>query len=181
MNALSVVLELEVGEFWLKVARVSKQNVIEKLSPSGANQPFNEGMRNPDVGNRFDFVDFQYPQVGLPAMKLKQRVLIGTEISRWTLPIKNVIEHAAHGGPIDVTAMNAEPDYATRELIHEDQYPVRIEHDRFAAKEVGTPQAILRVTEEGEPRGPREAGHGSISEGRAARCSCRPQCRTSPR
>jgi hypothetical protein len=34
--------------------------------------------------------------------------------------------------------MNADPDYATRELIYDDQYPVRIEHDRFAAEEAGT-------------------------------------------
>ena len=129
VNALSVVVALEVSELSLKVARVPEQNVVEKLSPSRADQPFNEGMRDRDVGNRFDFVDFQYPQIGLPAMKLEQRIVVGAEISRWALSIKGVIEHAAHGGPIDVTAMNAEPDYATRELIHDDQYPVRIEQD----------------------------------------------------
>jgi hypothetical protein len=139
--------------------------VVEKHSTGGANQPFNEGMRNRDVGDRFYFVDFQYSQIGLPVMKLKQRGVIGTEISRWTtltLSIKGVIEHPAHGGPIDVTAMNAEPHYATRELIHDDQYRVRIEHDRFPAEELGTPQAILGVTEEGEPRRPRPARRRTI-------------------
>jgi hypothetical protein len=95
-------------------------------------------------------------------MKLKQWIVIGTEISRGTLSIKGVIEHAAHGGPIDVTAMNAVPDYATRVLIHDDQHPVRIEQDRFAAEEVDTPQAILGLAEAGEPRGPRPARRRSI-------------------
>jgi hypothetical protein len=60
-------------------------------------------------------------------MKLKQRFVAGTGISRWTLSIKRVIEHAAHGGPIDVTAMDAERGYATRELIRDGQYPVQDE------------------------------------------------------
>jgi hypothetical protein len=89
------------GELPFPIARVPEQNVVEKPSTGGANQPFNEGMKNRDVGDRFYFVNFQYSQIGLPAMELKQRVVIGTEISRWTtltLSIKDVIEHAAHGG-----------------------------------------------------------------------------------
>ncbi|MFT5392486.1 MAG: hypothetical protein ACI8PT_002684, partial [Gammaproteobacteria bacterium] len=81
----------------------SRTNVIEKLSPGSANQPFGKGIRDRDVGNRFDFVDFQYPRIGLPTVKLEQRIVIGTEISRWTLLIKGAMEHAAHGEPIDVT------------------------------------------------------------------------------
>jgi hypothetical protein len=53
--------------------------------------------------------------------------------------------------------MNAVPDYPVRELIHDDQHPVRIEQDRFPAEELDTPQAIPGLTEEGEPRGPRPA------------------------
>jgi hypothetical protein len=64
--------------------------------------------------------------------------------------------------------MNAESDYTMRELVHGDQYPVRIEQDRFAAQEVGTPQAILRVTGEGEPRGFHSARRRTVVFGKDA-------------
>ena len=139
MNPLSVVIGLEVGEFSFKVTTIPKQYVVEKLTSGCANKPFNKWMRNRDVGYRFDFIDPQYSQIGLPAMKLEQRVVIGAEISRSPLPSSGVIEHTAQCGSIDVAAMNSDPDYAARELVHDDQHPVTLNNDGLAPKEVNTP------------------------------------------
>src|SRR5215472_7446498 len=48
--------------------------------------------------------------------------------------------------------MQAKPNNPTRVMIHDDQYPVRPQDCRFAAKEVHAPQTVLQVTEESQPR-----------------------------
>jgi len=42
-------------------------------------------MRNRHIGNRLDFVDFEYAQVGEPAKKPKQRVVVGADVCRQRL------------------------------------------------------------------------------------------------
>jgi hypothetical protein len=41
--------------------------------------------------------------------------------------------------------VHAKADDATRALIHHDQDPVCVEDGRFAAKQVETPQTVLRA------------------------------------
>src|SRR5262249_31328358 len=58
------------------------------------------------------------------------------------------------GGAVHDAAMHAKAHDAARELIHDDQHPVGPQHCRLAAKQVETPQTVLRVTEHGEPGRP---------------------------
>jgi hypothetical protein len=67
-------------------------------------------------------------------------------------------EHATEVGAIDRTAARADSDEATRELVHGHGYPVAPEHDGLASKEVHAPQAVCRVSDERQPRGPGSAG-----------------------
>jgi hypothetical protein len=67
------------------------------------------------------------------------------------------VEHTAEVGAIDRTAMHADSYQATRELVHDHEHPVAAEHDGFAAEEVDAPQAVCRVSDERQPRGPGSA------------------------
>src|SRR5262245_12960976 len=47
------------------------------------------------------------------------------------------------------------PHDAARELVHHDEHPIGPQQCRFAAKQIETPQTVLRVTEHREPGRPR--------------------------
>jgi len=47
--------------------------------------------------------------------------------------------------------MDAKADDAPSELIHNDQYPVALQQNGFAPKQVNTPKTVLGVPEEGQP------------------------------
>ena len=89
----------------------------------------------------------------MPAVLIEQRVVIGTEMARGTLPANGVVEHAAEAGAIDRPALPAESDEAAGELVHDHEDPVALEHDGLAAKQVHAPQAVRRVSDERQPRG----------------------------
>src|SRR5580765_3223311 len=50
--------------------------------------------------------------------------------------------------------MDAEPQDAARELIHDDQDPVSPQGGRFASEQIYTPEAVLELTNEGQPGWP---------------------------
>ena len=98
--------------------------------------------------HRLDFVDLQNPKVRRPPVRLEQRIMIGTEMSRGALSMNGGVEHAAKVGAIDRITMHADSDEATRELVHDHEHPVAPEHDRLASKEVDAPEAVGRVADE---------------------------------
>src|SRR6202022_4127538 len=104
--------------------------------------------------HRLDFVDLQNPKVRRPTVRLEQGIMIGTEVSRTAPTMNGGVEHAAEVGAIDRTAVHADSDEATRELVHDHEHPVAPEHDGLASKEVQAPQAVCRVSDERQPRGP---------------------------
>src|SRR2546427_9350200 len=109
-----------------------------------------------------DFVDLQNPKVRRPTVRLEQRIMIGTEMSRCAPTMNGGVEHAAEVGAIDRTAVHPDPDEATRELVHDHQHPVAPEHDGLTSKEVHAPQAVSRVSDERQPRGSDSARGGAI-------------------
>ena len=82
MNTTAVVTAAEFLQFPLHVERIPEEQAIEKLAANGADQPFHKRMRNWYVGNRLDLVDLKHAQVGEPAVKTKQRVVIGADVLR---------------------------------------------------------------------------------------------------
>lgn len=82
MNAVSVVIVPKGIQLPFQIGCRPKQNLIEILAPDGPDQPFDEGMRDRYVWYRFNLLNTQYLQVGLPSVKRKQRIIIRAEISR---------------------------------------------------------------------------------------------------
>ena len=58
--------------------------------------------------------------------------------------------------------MHADSDEATGELVHDHEHPVAPEHDGLASKQIHAPQAVSRVSDERQPRGPGAARGGAI-------------------
>src|SRR5882672_3974560 len=109
-----------------------------------------------------DFVDFQNPKVRRPPVRLEQRIMIGAEMSRYAPTMNGGVEHATEVGAIHRTTLHPDSDEATRELVHDHEHPVALEHDGLASKEIHAPQAVSRVSDERQPRGPGAARGGAI-------------------
>jgi hypothetical protein len=74
VDARLIVLASESGELALKIQSVPC--VVQILSPDGADQPFDEGVRAGHQGYGLDLVNFEYPQVRSPAMESRQRIVV---------------------------------------------------------------------------------------------------------
>src|SRR6185295_5897589 len=98
-----------------------------------------------------DCVDLQNSKVCPPTVRLEQRIMIGTEMSRCAPAMYGGVEHAAAVGAGDRTAVHADADEATRELVHDHEHPVASQHDRLASKEIHAPQAVCGVSDERQP------------------------------
>jgi hypothetical protein len=78
VDARLIVVASESAELALKIQTSPEQDVIQILSPKGADQPFNERVRAGDKRHRFDFLNLEDSQVRSPAMESKQWVVVGT-------------------------------------------------------------------------------------------------------
>src|SRR5258708_35799719 len=115
-----------------------------------------------DVGHGLDLGHFQYPQIGLPPLKPIKGIVVGAKVlGHLALPAKRVVKHPAKSDPVDASGMDAEPQDAARELIHDDQDPVSPQGGRFASEQIYTPDAVLELTNEGQPRWPPGGRFGS--------------------
>src|SRR5262249_28389291 len=79
--------------------------------------------------------------------------MIGTEMSRYALPVNGGIEHATDVGAPGGATMHADADKAARELVHDYEHPVAPEENRLASKQIHAPEAVCGVADERQPRG----------------------------
>ena len=82
VNAGRVVIVPERLQLPRQVDYIPEEHAIEIFVANGADQPFDERMRNRDLRNRFDLLDFEYAQVGEPTVKAKQRIVVGADVFR---------------------------------------------------------------------------------------------------
>src|SRR5215207_129436 len=99
-----------------------------------------------------DLAHIKNAQIGLPPMKLKQRIVIAAELLRQCeLARDDLIKHSADCSTINHAWLHSEADDAASELIHDDHHPVGSEDQRFTSKEIDAPEAVLGVSEESQP------------------------------
>ena len=78
-------------------------------------------------------------------MRLEQRIVIGTEMSR--RPALNAaLNMQQRSAPLTGPGARR-ADEATRELVHDHEHPVAPEHDGLASEEVNAPQALFGVSD----------------------------------
>jgi hypothetical protein len=69
MRAMAVIVILEIEELPLQISGRPEEGAIQAFAPNGANQPFNEWMRERHVRNGLDGLDVEDPQIRLPLME----------------------------------------------------------------------------------------------------------------
>ena len=62
--------------------------------------------------HRLDFVDFQNPKVRRPSVRLEERIMIGTEMSRCPPTMNGGVEHPTEIGASDRTTVHHDADEA---------------------------------------------------------------------
>jgi len=152
VRAVIVEVGREIDELVLEVGSRPKEGAIQEFPPDGADQSFDKGMGERDIRDGFYFVDLEDAKIGLPLTELKQGIMVGAEMHGLVgLPPDGTVEHRAKCGAIDDAGMDAEADDATGEWVHEDKDPMGAQGGRFAPELVDTPEAVLHVSEEGQP------------------------------
>ena len=151
VDACLIVVGSESAELALKIQTTPEQDVVQILSPKGADQPFDERVGAGHEGYGLDLLNFEYPQVRSPAMESEQRIVVGTEMLRERLSRSGLVKHATDRHAIDVSRLDANADDPAREQIHDDHDPVALENNRFTSEQIDAPQAVRCVSDEGEP------------------------------
>jgi hypothetical protein len=162
VDARLIVVASESGELALKIHTTPEEDVVQMLSPDGADQPFDERVRAGHERYGLDFVNFEYPQVRPPPMEAEQRIVVGTEMLRERLSRSGLVKHATDRHAIDVSRLDANADDPACEQIHDDHDPVALEHNRFTSEQIDAPQAVLHISDGREPE--RSLGSGGSSE-----------------
>ncbi len=144
----------EIEQLVFEIGSGPEQHAIQILAPKGAVQPFHERMGQGDVGDGFDFLDLQYPQIGLPSVEPIKWIVVGAEVGRHPELLSNgAVEHPTESDTIDLSRMDAEPNDPARALIHDHQDPVGPQRGRLAPEQIHTPEAVFHVTQERQPGG----------------------------
>jgi hypothetical protein len=100
MDAMTIAVFLEPSQLSSKVAGCPIEDLIQKFSPDGSDQSFDERMGQGNVQDRFQFGDFKDPQVGAPLSELKQRIVIAAQVKGQGNSAGNdLVEHPADSGP----------------------------------------------------------------------------------
>ena len=129
MNTVPIVVVPEVEQFLFKITGIPERNVIKILPPNCPNEALDEGMREWYIGHGLHLRDLTNLQIRLPAVELKQRVVIAAEIVRACyLAGYRLVKETAHGRVINATGMYADSNDSTGEVIHDNQGPVGFEN-----------------------------------------------------
>ncbi len=93
--------------------------------------------------NSLNFGDLEYSKIGLPSMETEQRIIVTADVFRWTRPTNRLAKHPTEYWAIDSSCVYAKANYSTRELVHDNENLVAFKYQRFAAKQIDTPQTIF--------------------------------------
>ena len=143
MRAMAVIVILEIEELPLQISGRPEEGAIQAFAPNGANQPFNEWMRERHVRNGRDGLDVEDPQIRLPLMEPIQGIMVCAEVGRRGSASRRAIEHPAQPDAIHDAAMNTDAHDVTRALVHHNQNPVCAQDGRFTSKQIETQQTVL--------------------------------------
>src|SRR5712691_110681 len=136
---MRVVIIPEFIQLLREVDRVPEEHAVEIFAANGADQPFDERMRNRNVGNRLDLLGLEYTEVGEPTVETEQRIVVGADVLRSRLGSSGAIEHPANRDTVNICAIDTKTDEPAREDVHDHQHPVTAQEDRFAAEEIKAP------------------------------------------
>lgn len=65
MRSMTVIVTLEIEELHLQISARPEERAVQTFTPNGANQPFNEWMRERHIRHGLDFFHVEDPQIRL--------------------------------------------------------------------------------------------------------------------
>src|SRR5436190_1769570 len=77
--------------------------------------------------------------------------MVGTQVPRKRLSGDDLVEHPANRGATGISALNAKANDPTCEHVHHHHDPMAAQEDRFAAKQIDAPQAVLHMPDKAQP------------------------------
>ncbi len=80
-------------------------------------------------------------------MEPEQGIIITTDIFRRSGSTDRMVEHSAQRWSVDGSSMYTEANDSSRELIHDDEYPMALQNEGFAAEQIDAPQTIFGMSE----------------------------------
>ena len=96
MRAIMVEVGYEIEQLVFEIRARPEQRAIQTLPPYRSDQPLHEGMGQGNVGDGLDFGHLQDPQIGLPLVKLIERIIVGAKVFRHrAVPSNGSVEHPA--------------------------------------------------------------------------------------
>lgn len=110
-------------------------------------------MRLGHVRNAAHRFNLQNPQIGLPAVELKEPIMIEAQSPGETLTGDGLIEPPARVRAIHRRGLHAKTDEAAGIDIQDQQHPMSLQPDGLAPEQVHTPQGVLGVSQYAQPRG----------------------------
>ena len=113
--------------------------MIQIFAAEGPGESLNKWVRPRNLGYRLHSFHVQDPQIGLPTVKLEQRIVIGTKLLGQTVARDGLVEHAADADAVDVRRFNTESDDPVREDIHDEHHPEALQQDGLASEQVDAP------------------------------------------
>jgi hypothetical protein len=85
VHTKTVIIPLEKHQLSLQIRHVPNEQMIQILPTDGPDESFRERMRPGNVRHRLHCLHPQHPEVGLPALELKQGIVVETEPDGETL------------------------------------------------------------------------------------------------
>lgn len=92
MDAVLIVIGSKCFELMLEIGLAPEEHLIQIFSPDGPDESLNEGMRNGSVWDTFDFLYSQYSKIGSPLMRVKNGVIVCTQIFRQNVSCDDFIQ-----------------------------------------------------------------------------------------
>ena len=86
--------------------------------------------------------------------------MVRTDILGQTVPAYGTLKHPAQCHSVNRSAVDAEPDDAPSELVHNHENPMSSQRSRFAAEQIAAPQTVPGMTENVSQDGPPEPDSG---------------------
>src|SRR6266849_4801721 len=83
MGAITVVVTLKLEELHLQIGGRPEEGAVEAFPANGANESFDEWMRERRVRHRLDLFHVEDAQVRLPLVGLVHPIMVRAEVCRW--------------------------------------------------------------------------------------------------
>ncbi len=93
MNSVFIIIVLEKLQLSTQVPPIPEKQPVQELPAHGSDQPVHKRMRLGRVRNAAHGFNLQDPQIGLPALRLKEPVMIEAQSPGQALIGYGLIEH----------------------------------------------------------------------------------------